>query len=240
MDLMLPPRKVGENNKEYAHRVLRKNIMNLYLKPGEILNEPALAGALEMSRTPVHEAIAALHEDWLIDIYPQKGTRVSRIDPNLVKEGYQARLLLEGSILREGAGKFGRDQIQEMLNCIYRQDELQLDEPIPEKVDLFLELDDEFHHLMYVYSGKVHTWQAIRGLVAHYDRLRYLDALNGTCEYERVKRQHREFCDYLLMGMPEGINPEQKVYEHMLSFRGDLIQKSEMYPGFFTLDQNQE
>ena len=239
MNLLLPPRKEEENNKNYALRVLRKNIMNLRLVPGEVLNEPEIAETLQMSRTPIHEAITALHEDWLVDIFPQKGTRVSKIDTELIKEGYNTRLLLEGAILRESAGKIERAQMQEMLDCLHRQDELDVTEFSPELVDTFIELDDELHRMMYYCAGRCHTWLAIRGLVAHYDRLRYLDALDGACQYEKVRREHHEFCDYLLLGIPEGVDPDQKVCEHLTSFRGNLLEKMEKHPGYFTLNQSQ-
>ena len=78
-------------------RVLRMNIMTFRLKPGEPLSEIEIAKLFQMSRTPVHEAITTLHNDWLIEIFPQRGTQVSRIDPALVKEGYSTRLRLESA-----------------------------------------------------------------------------------------------------------------------------------------------
>ena len=99
MNLLIPPPHRGENNRAYACRVLRMNIMTLRLQPGEPLNEGELAALLQLSRTPVHEAITTLHTDWLVEVFPQRGTRVSRIDPALVKEGYSTRLMLESALL---------------------------------------------------------------------------------------------------------------------------------------------
>ncbi len=238
MNLLVPPRTEEDNNRSYACRILRMNIMNLRLEPGEVLSEPMIAEMLQMSRTPIHEAITKLHEQWLVDIFPQKATKVSRIDPILVKEGYQARLLFESQILRESAGKISREQIQEMLQCLRKMEELDMEHNFPKGVETFIRLDDEFHQMMYFFSGMCHTWMAIRGLVAHYDRVRYLDAMDGKCRYAVVQKQHHEFCDYLLMGMPEGCSPDQKVYEHLDSFRGNLLEKIEQHPGFFTLDRD--
>lgn len=234
MKLLLPEPRPDENNRAYACRILRTNIMTLRLKPGEPLNEGELAAMLRMSRTPIHEAITTLHNDWLVEIFPQRGTQVSRIDPALVKEGHSTRLLLEAAVLQDTAGKIGRTQVQALLDCMRRQS--QLSGRMPDAVDEFIELDDEFHRMIYFFGGRKHTWMAIRGLVSHYDRLRYLDALDGECDYERVTRQHREFCDYLLMGLPDGISAEQKVSEHLTSFRGNLLAKMAMHPGYFTLD----
>ena len=178
MDLLVPQPRPKESNREYACRVLRMNIMTFRLKPGEPLSEIEIAKLFQMSRTPVHEAITTLHNDWLIEIFPQRGTQVSRIDPALVKEGYSTRLLLESALLKDVAGKIGRSQVQELWDCMCRQESLR--PRMPDAVDEFIHLDDEFHRLMYYFGGRSHTWLAIRGLVSHYDRLRYLDALDGT------------------------------------------------------------
>lgn len=236
MNLLVPQPRPDENNRAYACRVLRMNIMTLRLQPGEALNEAELAALLQMSRTPVHEAISTLHNDWLVEIFPQRGTRVSLIDPALVKEGYSTRLLLEGALLQDVAGKIGRSQVQQLLDCMRRQEELR--GRMPEAIDEFIQLDDEFHRMMYYFGGRSHTWLAIRGLVSHYDRMRYLDALDGECDYDRVTEQHRAFCDYLLMGMPDGVDPEQAISAHLTSFRGNLMAKMDHHPGYFTLQGN--
>ncbi|MUT97649.1 MAG: GntR family transcriptional regulator [Subdoligranulum sp.] len=122
------------------------------------------AKLFQMSRTPVHEAITTLHNDWLIEIFPQRGTQVSRIDPALVKEGYSTRLLLESALLKDVAGKIGRSQVQELWDCMCHQESLR--PRMPDAVDEFIHLDDEFHRLMYYFGGRSHTWLAIRGLVS--------------------------------------------------------------------------
>ena len=124
-------------------------------------------------------------------------------------------------------------QVQQLLAGMRRQEELR--DRMPEAIDEFIQLDDEFHRMMYFFGGRGHTWLAMRGLVSHYDRMRYLDALDGECDYERVIRQHREFCDYLLMGLPDGVDPEQAIGAHLTSFRGNLMTKMALHPGYFTL-----
>ena len=41
---------------------------------------------------------------------------------------------------------------------------------------------------------------------------------------------------YLLMGLPDNVQPEVKISEHLTSFRGNLMDKIERYPGYFTID----
>lgn len=235
MDLILADRLPDESNREYARRILRLNIMTLHLPPGEPINEQDLSQQLQMSRTPVHEAVTRLHEEWLVDVYPQRGTAVSLIDPQLVKEGYEARLLLESALLVDSAGKIGRSDVRRLLDCMRRQEEVY--QSNPNAIDDFIQLDDEFHRLMYTFGGRLNTWIATRGLVSHYDRMRYLDGLDGDLDVERVMRQHREYCDYLLMGLPEGFDATECLRAHLTSYRGNLMNRIELHPKYFTITQ---
>lgn len=234
MNLYLPNYLPGENNKAYARRVLRMNIMTLRVLPGEAINEPELSKILQMSRTPVHEAVSALRDEWLVDVLPQKSTRVSKIDPGLVKEGYSVRVLLEAELLRDCSGKIGKNQVQKLLEAIRSMENYR--GRIPEEAPKVIYYDDEFHRLMYTFGGRAHTWMAIRGLVSHYDRLRYLDMLDGNMNFDRVVNQHKEFINYLFTGLPSDVDPVEKMREHLAAFRGNLMDKMEAHPDFFTLD----
>ena len=99
MKLRISERRKKENNREYAYRVLRDNIMTMQLLPGETLNEAELAEIFHVSRTPVHEAVIMLKEEMLVEVYPQSGSKVSYININTLKEGYFMRSVLEPEIL---------------------------------------------------------------------------------------------------------------------------------------------
>ena len=79
LPLLISPRLEGENNREYAYRVLRQNIITLQFAPGQTLSEAELSEKLEMSRTPVHEAVMMLKNEWLVDVQAQRGSSVSMI-----------------------------------------------------------------------------------------------------------------------------------------------------------------
>ena len=54
---------------------------------------------MELSRTPVREALLELAKSKLVVIYPQRGSFVSKIDYNLVEESRFVRLVLEKAIV---------------------------------------------------------------------------------------------------------------------------------------------
>ena len=136
-------RSADESSRDYAYRILRKNIMMLNLKPGEVLSEGDLSELLGMSRTPVHEALILLKNEDLVDILPQRGSKVSCISLNLVKEGFFMRQILEAAIISEIAGCLSREQMVLVRENLRQQEEL-LAGPEP-STDQFLDLDDRMH-----------------------------------------------------------------------------------------------
>jgi DNA-binding GntR family transcriptional regulator len=233
MELFIVPQEDNENSREYAYRLLRSNIMTMKLPPGTTLSEDILSDKLNMSRTPIHEAITKLKEEWLVEVLPQRGTKVTLINPSLMKEGYSVRVLLEAAVLNDSAGNLTNPQLLQLLSILKKQEE-SLNQSA-EQIDSFIRLDDEFHKLLYFFGGRSHTWTATRGLVSHYDRARYLDALSGNADFNVVLRQHRELCDYMLMGFPSDVSAKQKLSEHLTSFRENSIYTIEKYRHFFSI-----
>jgi len=80
MKLELFEKDHSESIKCYIYRVLRNNIIDLNLRPGEIISENEIANTLSVSRTPTREAFSKLASEELLEVYPQKGTKVSYID----------------------------------------------------------------------------------------------------------------------------------------------------------------
>ena len=123
LPLLLDVRRMDENNRAYAYRMLRKNIMTLQLQPGCQLSEAELCEQLAMSRTPVHEALMMLKSEWLVDVLPQRGSIVSKISVPYLNEGFAMRRILEPALLRGLAGKLTREQLNEFQELLNRQNE---------------------------------------------------------------------------------------------------------------------
>lgn len=75
----LPERKRGSGVK-LVYDTLRDEILDLVLPPGTPIDENHLAERLEMSRTPIREALVRLAGDGLVTTLPNRSTVVSQID----------------------------------------------------------------------------------------------------------------------------------------------------------------
>lgn len=78
-DDALPERKRG-SGAQLVYDVLRKDILNLTLPPGSPIDEVQLSERLNMSRTPIREALVRLVSEGLVSTLPNRSTIVSNID----------------------------------------------------------------------------------------------------------------------------------------------------------------
>ena len=74
---------------------IKQDIIAGRLQPGEPLFEEELAQRLQVSRTPVREALRRLHHEGLARIVPNKGAFVRVLTPRDIREIYELRQALE-------------------------------------------------------------------------------------------------------------------------------------------------
>jgi DNA-binding GntR family transcriptional regulator len=58
------------------YQLLLERICRFELEPGRLISEASLSATLGVSRTPVREAMARLAEQGLVEVMPQRGSRV--------------------------------------------------------------------------------------------------------------------------------------------------------------------
>lgn len=86
---------VRERANDAVHASLRQAILTSTLRPGERLNVSELAEELEVSLTPVRNAIQLLAAEGLIEVRPRSGTFVASVRAADVVETFQIRRALE-------------------------------------------------------------------------------------------------------------------------------------------------
>lgn len=81
--------------REKVYGVLRERIIRGEYRPGEPLNEKEIIEELQVSRTPFREAINALHQEKLVQIFANRGIFVREITARDLADGFEVRFLLE-------------------------------------------------------------------------------------------------------------------------------------------------
>ena len=87
---------------EVTAEKIREAIVSGELALGSKLSEQRLADALDVSRSPVRDALAGLQSEGLVTISPKRGTFVFTPDMRVVDELCEHRAILETSALRLG------------------------------------------------------------------------------------------------------------------------------------------
>lgn len=91
---------MSENRVEALYRNLKKMAVDFRIRPGERINEVALARELDASRTPLREALNRLVAEQLIAFQPGKGFHCRTLDPQAIFALYEMREVLEEAAVR--------------------------------------------------------------------------------------------------------------------------------------------
>jgi DNA-binding GntR family transcriptional regulator len=206
---------------------LMQKILDMELPPFEELSEARLATEFGVSRTPVREALARLARRGLVDIQPQRGTRVSPLSEKLIAKSRFIREALERPLVRMAAELLPAD-----IGALLTR-EIALQETFAALGDDqgFLESDERFHALIAKAAGFESIWDDVREAKFHMDRVRRLSLLSEE-NMRTIIAQHREILDCLLRHDAAGADHSMTV--HLLSVTREVDVIRAKHPEYFT------
>jgi len=178
--------------KDYVYEVLRRNIMELYLKPGALLKKELIARELNVSSTPVRDAFAKLLEEGLVVIYPQRGTYVSFINLERVEQAKFMREHLEKAIIEEACDNLPKEYLYKLQTNLKMQEIFAEEENY---IKLF-EFDNKFHEILFNGCNKGEVWSLIQQFSSHVSRLRIL-SLAANFNRREVINDHKNIVNAL-------------------------------------------
>ena len=135
-------------------QALEDDILRGVLKPGDRLDEQALARRFEVSRTPIREALRHLASSGLVEIRRNQGAIVRRLTTTELIELFQVMAELEGLCSRLCARRVGASEIAEMRQHNKTCEEL----AAADDHDGFFEANNQFHEV--IYSGSRNAYLA--------------------------------------------------------------------------------
>jgi DNA-binding GntR family transcriptional regulator len=209
----------------YEH--LMQKILDMELRPFQELSEARLAAEFGVSRTPIREALARLARRKLVDILPQRGTRVSPLSEKLIAKSRFIRQALERPLARLAAEKL----TPEIATLLMR--EIALQRTYAELADDqgFLQSDDRFHALIAKAAGFEDIWDDVRDAKFHMDRVRRLSLLSQEHMYFIVG-EHEEILSRLKAHDVEGADESIRV--HLVSVVRELDSIRAKHPEYFS------
>ena len=91
---------------------LRAMVFERELKPGDYIDEKALATRWQISRTPLREALKVLAAEGLVELVPRRGCRVIEMTDADAEALLPVMALLEGRCAYEAVRKAGDDDVR--------------------------------------------------------------------------------------------------------------------------------
>jgi DNA-binding GntR family transcriptional regulator len=85
--------------KEMAFQAIKESILTHRLKPGAIYSEQAVANELNISKTPVHQALTDLEAREFVSVLPRKGFQVNVLEEKDIRDMFEYRHALERSVI---------------------------------------------------------------------------------------------------------------------------------------------
>ena len=126
---------------QIAQDAIRRGIIQKELKLGQPLKEAALARPLQISNTPVREALSLLKAEGLVVSVPHKGYRVFTLNQEELVAFCELRFTLEAQALRYGIERNPSELVQKLHGILLKMQKNQ-DESMREE---YLNLDTLFH-----------------------------------------------------------------------------------------------
>ncbi len=171
-DNKLLARRPSEDARQYAYRIIKNCILDLLLLPGQKMNEIDLASSLKVSRTPVHDSFFKLSRENLVDVIPNRGAFVSRIDCQRIEQAVWIHTQLGTSMIQSIYIKNITRQQMEVLYYQLRQlDDFLYQGDVSQAARLLM----EYYRQLYLLAGdKQLVWESVQRVDVDLRRLLYL------------------------------------------------------------------
>lgn len=212
-----------ENDKRLAQQAYER-ILELIVsgeaEPGEMLTERRLAETLDMSRTPIRDALLMLESEGLLKRHGSRGLQVKEMRVEDYMNVLQIRMLLEPEAARLSAGRIPAqtlDELQEQLTGLLQAAAEGMERPDRETVRA---VDDRLHGEIARMAGNPHLAQIIGNLRRQtqiFDLRSVPERLNSTCQ------EHLELVKTLRSG--DGEAAAAVMRDHLGRVRESIIRR---------------
>lgn len=190
------PQSNGDRRKGRLHGSIVQKLRNLIvtgvLAPGTRLNERELCEQLDVSRTPVREAIKTLVQDGLLRAMPNQSPVVSELDPDEITDLIEVVVTIEGLAGELAARRATDEALAEIGMLHYRMILHHTRDELPG----YFEANKAFHRQIVALSGNsvlAWTWEQ---LALRVDRARYSSNLWPT-RWKAAIEEHQQIFDAL-------------------------------------------
>ncbi len=184
---MSTPIKKAATLREQVVELLITELRSGHFAPGERLTEQGLAEQMNVSRTPIREALNQLTEQGLLQARPRGGYVVPSPTVGHIRQIIAVRMLLEPPAVRMAAMEYGDDQIDRITRSIESE---ALAAPNPHPSD-FAHANEDFRRAVFDGISNQVLWALIGQFANHLNFIRAATLRNMKLRRQILERQRK-------------------------------------------------
>lgn len=208
--------------KDEVFELLHRRIVAGKFASGAWLRQEDIASQLNVSQTPVREALDLLVSVGLAERVPYRGVRVPSLTQQEILDAYATRIILEPAIARLTATRINQEQLTTLTKLVERTKSLQtLDD-----MSNLRQLNHQFHHSIAQACGNILliqlydlTSNRFPDWMLYEYMFRHPELLQSSLESEYA--EHKAIADAIMAGNAE--LAAQHVTAHISSRRKELV-----------------
>jgi len=159
---MKEPEEYVPTAADFVYRHLRAQIFAKKRQPGDRLTEEAIAQELNVSRTPVREAIRRLTSEGLATLIPNAGARLANPSKKEIMDTYELREYLECLAARKAAVNITDEQADTLQRTIDEEEQIFA----ARNFEAYLDVNNRFHRTLAAGSGNAVLSEFVGNLLA--------------------------------------------------------------------------
>ncbi|WPZ19064.1 GntR family transcriptional regulator [Geobacillus subterraneus] len=198
-----------ETLKKQVYEYLREEIITGGIAPGERLVEEKIAKQIQVSRSPIREAIRMLEKDGLVIVNKGGGVTVFNPDMKNFQSLYECRVELEPAAAYYVAQRITEEQIEELRAQLFCNDGKSFE------LKEILEINTKFHEGIVQASGNPFLIKMIREIRGINSLYRMAILRKGVLRIESAVQEHLEIFEAIING--DGEKARKYMKEHIVS-----------------------
>lgn len=173
-----------------AYDYIKEQILDGKMVPGTLYSEARLSKELDISRTPIREALQCLSQDGYITIVPSKGFELRHLTERDMQETIEVRCAIEGFCTHVIAGEIAKAKGQNLLRELERLlDTMKAATEYDDGLQTFIDADHAFHLAIVQYVENDEFNQLFQRLL-YLIHLTSASALSVAGRVEGTLREH--------------------------------------------------
>lgn len=206
--------------KHQIYQILKKEICDGNFPPGQWLQEKELAEKLNVSRSPVREALKQLVDEGLAIEYPNKGVFVKEFTVKDIEEIYEVRILLESYAIKNSVKTITTSNIRELMEILHKLTKEY------EKSDLasYIETDTQLHQYIITLGGNSIVSDIYKRIYSQSQQFR-IYSLTTKRRFDDSVIEHKQVVENICSGNWKEADRVNKI--HLTLAREEIIEHFE-------------